>query len=281
MLFGAHESIAGGVYKAIERGKQATCDTVQIFNKSNNQWRAAKLKPADVDKYFQLQEELGVSVACSHSSYLINIASPDKALNEKSYLSLREEMERCNILKVPKLVLHPGSHVGSGDEAGLDAVAENINRLLDNLNENTCILTLEATAGQGTNLGSTFEQLAYLIDKTEDKDHIGVCLDSCHIFAAGYPLTEPEDYMATMKKFDDVIGLDRLGVFHINDSKQPFGSKKDRHEQLGQGHLGLGAFANIVNDKRLEHVPLILETAKGDDLAEDIENLKVLRGLMQ
>ncbi len=281
MLFGAHESIAGGVYKAIERGKQATCDTIQIFNKSNNQWRAAKLKPADVDKYFQLQEELGVTVACSHSSYLINIASPDEALNEKSYLSLKEEMERCNILRVPKLVLHPGSHVGSGEEAGLDAVAENINRLLDNLDDNTCTLTLEATAGQGTNLGSTFEHLAYLIDKTEDKDHIGVCLDSCHIFAAGYPLTEPEDYMATMKKFDDVIGFDRLGVFHINDSKQPFGSKKDRHEQLGQGHLGLGAFANIVNDKRLENVPLILETAKGDDLAEDIENLKLLRGLMQ
>lgn len=281
MQFGAHESIAGGVANSIERGKKATCDTIQIFNKSNSQWRAAKLKPDDVERYFQLQEELGVSVATSHASYLINIASPDPALHEKSFKSLKEEMERCNLLKIPNLVLHPGSHVGSGEEAGLDKVAETTNRLFDELKDNQCWLLYEATAGQGSNLGYKFEQLAYMIDKVEDKDHIGVCLDTCHIFAAGYPLSEPKDYKKTMKHFDDVVGLDRLRIFHINDSKQPFESKRDRHEHIGKGHIGIEAFRNIVNDKRLNKVPLILETPKGEDLAEDIENLKVLRGLVK
>jgi deoxyribonuclease IV len=281
MQFGAHESIAGGVANAIERGKKATCDTIQIFNKSNSQWRAAKLKPDDVDRYFELQEELGVSVATSHSSYLINIASPDPMLNDKSYKSLKEEMERCNQLKIPNLVLHPGSHVGSGEEAGLDRVAEATNRLFDNLENNQCWLLYEATAGQGTNLGYKFEQLAYLIDKVEDKDHIGVCLDTCHIFAAGYGITDPKDYKKTMKHFDEVVGLDRLRIFHINDSKQPFESRRDRHEHLGQGHIGIEAFRNIVNDKRLAKVPLILETPKEEDLKEDIENLRLLRSLVK
>lgn len=281
MQFGAHESIAGGVANAIERGKKATCDTIQVFNKSNNQWRAAKLKPDDVDRYFKLQEELGVSVATSHSSYLINIASPDPALHEKSYKSLKEEMERCNTLKIPNLVLHPGSHVGSGEEAGLDKVAEATNRLFDELKDNQCRLLYEATAGQGSNLGYRFEHLAYLIDKVEDKDHIGVCLDTCHIFAAGYAITDPKDYRKTMKQFDDIVGRDKLHIFHINDSKQPFESKRDRHEHIGQGHIGIEAFRNIVNDKKLAKVPLILETPKGEDLKEDIENLRVLRSLVK
>lgn len=281
MQFGAHESIAGGVANAIERGKKATCDTIQVFNKSNNQWRAAKLKPDDVDRYFKLQEELRVSVATSHSSYLINIASPDSALHEKSYKSLKEEMERCNTLKIPNLVLHPGSHVGSGEEAGLDKVAEATNRLFDELKDNQCRLLYEATAGQGSNLGYRFEHLAYLIDKVEDKDHIGVCLDTCHIFAAGYAITDPKDYRKTMKQFDDIVGRDKLHIFHINDSKQPFESKRDRHEHIGQGHIGIEAFRNIVNDKKLAKVPLILETPKGEDLKEDIENLRVLRSLVK
>ena len=281
MQFGAHESIAGGVANAIERGKKATCDTIQVFNKSNNQWRAAKLKPDDVDRYFKLQEELGVSVATSHSSYLINIASPDPALHEKSYKSLKEEMERCNTLQIPNLVLHPGSHVGSGEEAGLDRVAEATNRLFDELKDNQCRLLYEATAGQGSNLGYKFEHLAYLLDKVEDKDHIGVCLDTCHIFAAGYALTDPKDYKKTMKQFDDIVGRDNLRIFHINDSKQPFESKKDRHEHIGKGHIGIEAFRNIVNDKKLAKVPLILETPKGEDLKEDIENLRVLRSLVK
>ncbi len=281
MLFGAHESIAGGVHKAIERGLKATCDTIQMFNKSNNQWRAAKLKPDDVEKFFALIEETGVTVATSHTSYLINIASPDKALNEKSYRSLKEEMERCELLKIPNLVMHPGSHVGSGEEKGLNTVAENINRLFDELKDNHVTLLLETTAGQGTNLGYTFEQLAYIIDKVEDKQHIGVCLDTCHIFAAGYPLVEPQEYQKTIKMFDDIIGLKRLKIIHMNDSMKEFGSRRDRHEHIGKGFIGLKGFRNVVNDKRLKKIPMILETPKGEDLAEDIENLKVLRGLVK
>ncbi len=281
MLFGAHESIAGGVHKAIERGKAATCDVIQIFNKSNSQWRAVPLKPDDVERYFRLQEELAVRVATSHTSYLINIASPDSALNQKSYNSLREEMGRCNLLRIPNLVLHPGSHVGSGEEVGLNRAAENLNRLFDGLTDNRCTLLLETTAGQGSNLGYKFEHLAFLIDRVDDKEHIGVCMDTCHIFAAGYPLADPGEYRETMKQFDEIVGLDRLRIIHMNDSKMPLGSGRDRHEHIGQGQIGIEAFRNLVNDRRLKKVPMILETPKGEDLKEDIENLKVLRGLVK
>ncbi|MFQ5500495.1 MAG: deoxyribonuclease IV [Candidatus Zixiibacteriota bacterium] len=281
MLFGAHESIAGGVFNAIERGKKATCDTIQVFNKSNSQWRAKKLSSEEIDKYFTAIEETGVTVATSHTAYLINIASPDKALNEKSYNALKEEMERCNLLKIPNLVLHPGSHVGSGEEAGLDRIAVNIGRLLDKLTDNHCTLLLETTAGQGSNLGYSFEQIAYIIDKVENNLMLGVCLDTCHVFAAGYPLSDPKDYETTIKKFDNVIGLDRLRIIHMNDSKKEFGSRRDRHEHIGKGCIGIEAFRNIVNDRRLKNIPMILETPKGEDLSEDIENLKVLRSLVR
>ncbi len=282
MLFGAHESIAGGVFNAIERGQKATCDTIQMFNKSNNQWRAKKLANDELDKYFEMIESTGVTVSVSHSSYLINIASPDKALNEKSYGALKEEMERCNLLKIPNLVFHPGSHVGSGEEVGMDTIAKNINKMLDELGpDNTVTLLLETTAGQGSNLGYTFEQIAYIIDKVENDKMLGVCMDTCHVFAAGYELTDPKGYKATMKKFEDIVGLDRLKIIHMNDSKKEFGSKRDRHEHIGKGFIGLEGFRNIVNDPKLKKIPMILETPKEEDLAEDIENLKVLRGLVK
>ena len=281
MLFGAHQSIAGGVHKSIERGKQATCDTIQIFNKSNNQWRAAKLQPDDVDRFFELIEGTGVTVATSHTSYLINIASPDEPLNRKSYRSLKEEMERCETLKIANLVMHPGSHVGSGEEAGMNKIAENINRLFDELSNNHVTLLFETTAGQGTNLGYSFDQLAYMIDRVGNKNQIGVCLDTCHIFAAGYDLVDPRGYKKTMKSFDEIVGLDRLKIIHVNDSKKEFGSRRDRHQHIGQGFIGLDGFRNVVNDRRLKKIPMILETPKGEDLAEDIENLKVLRSLVK
>jgi deoxyribonuclease-4 len=281
MLFGAHESIAGGVFYAVERGKKATCDTIQMFNKSNNQWRAKKLDKKEIDKFFETIEQTGVTVCTSHTSYLINIASPDKALNKKSYLSLKEEMERCEQLKIPNLVMHPGAHVGSGEKQGLDRIAENINRLFDELQDNHVTLLLETTAGQGSVLGYRFEQLAYIIDKVENKPQIGVCLDTCHVFAAGYPLRSPAEYKKTMKNFDEVIGLDRLKIIHVNDSLKEFNSRRDRHEHIGQGFIGLEGFRNFVNDRRLAKIPMILETPKGEDLAEDIENLKVLRSLIK
>ncbi len=280
MLFGAHESIAGGVFNAISRGQKATCDTIQMFNKSSNQWRAKPLETKEVDQFFRAVEDTKVTVSVSHTSYLINIASPKPELAAQSTAALKDELERCNLLKIPNLVFHPGSHVGSGEEVGMNTIADNINKIFGELKNNTVCLLLETTAGQGSNLGYTFEQLAYIIERVENKAQMGVCLDTCHIFAAGYPISDPADYKKTMKSFDDVIGLDRLKIIHCNDSLKEFGSKRDRHEHIGKGHIGLEAFRNIVNDKRLANVPKILETPKTEDtLEEDIENLKVLRGL--
>jgi deoxyribonuclease-4 len=281
MLFGAHESIAGGVFNAVQRGQQAGCDTIQMFNKSNNQWRAKKLDDAEIEKFLETIKTTGVTVATSHTSYLINIASPDDALADKSRKSLTEEMQRCHRLKIPNLVMHPGSHVGSGEEAGLAGIVENINRMFEELDHNDVTLLLETTAGQGSNLGYRFEQLAQMIEGVEDKAHVGVCMDTCHIFAAGYPLSEPKDFRKTFKSFDDIVGLDRLKIIHVNDSKREFGSRVDRHEHIGQGHIGLEGFRNLVNDRRLKKIPMILETPKGDDLTEDIENLRILRGLVK
>ena len=281
MLFGAHESIAGGVFNAVILGQKATCDTIQMFNKSSNQWRAKKLESKEIDEFFRQIELTRVTVSVSHTSYLINIASPDQALNKKSFDALKEELERCGVLKIPNLVLHPGSHVGSGEETGMNLISENINRLFEALPDGKVCLLLETTAGQGTNLGYTFEQLAYMIDRVEDKKRVGVCLDTCHLFAAGYPIIDPKDYKKTIKHFDDVIGLDRLRIIHVNDSLKEFGSKKDRHEHIGKGHIGLDGISNFVNDKRLAKVPMVLETPKEDDLVEDIENLRVLRSLVK
>ena len=281
MIFGAHESIAGGVYNAITRGQEATCDAIQIFNKSNSQWRAKKLVAEEIDQYFAAIEETGVTVACSHSSYLINIGSPDDSLQTKSRNSLQEETERCNRLKVPNLVFHPGSHVGTGEEPGMDRIAENMNKVLEEIPDNTVTFCLETTAGQGSNLGYTFEQIAYMLDRVDDKDHVGVCLDTCHIFAAGYAITDPKDYKKTIKAFDDIIGMDNLKIVHTNDSKTEFGSKKDRHEHIGEGLIGVRAFENFVNDKRFSDIPFILETPKGDDLSDDVKNLTKLRSLVK
>ncbi|HVP07569.1 MAG TPA: deoxyribonuclease IV [Candidatus Acidoferrum sp.] len=281
MKFGAHESIEGGVFNAVLRGQTATCDTIQMFNKSNNQWRAKKLTTEEVDKFFSTIEETGIDVACSHSSYLINLASADPALNEKSYSSFKEEVERCNLLKIANLVIHPGSHLGTGEQVGMDRIATNLNRVFGEVKGNTVTVCLETTAGQGSNLGYTFEQIAYMMDKVEDKAHIGVCMDTCHIFAAGYPIIDPKEYKKTMKSFEDIVGLEKLKVIHMNDSKRELGSRIDRHEHIGKGQIGLEGFRNFVNDRKLAKIPMVIETPKEDDLKEDIENLKILRSLVK
>ncbi|MBD3332054.1 deoxyribonuclease IV [candidate division GN15 bacterium] len=201
---------------------------------------------------------------------------------ERSLGSLVEEMERCQTLNIPSLVLHPGSHVGSGETTGLRKVAEAINTMFDRLGpKNDVILLLETTAGQGSNLGYTFEHLAEIIDQVEAKPRLGVCLDTCHVFSAGYPLAPRKDYKHTMDHFDAVIGLPLLRIIHMNDSKKPLGAKRDRHEHIGKGFIGLEGFRNLVNDSRLKAVPKILETPKGPELLEDIENLQTLRGLVR
>jgi deoxyribonuclease-4 len=185
------------------------------------------------------------------------------------------------MLKIPHLVMHPGSHVGSGEEVGLKRIAAAFNELFDRLPNGKAKVCLETTAGQGTNLGYKFEQLAEIIDMVEDKDRMAVCLDTCHIFAAGYKLQDPKDYKATIREFNQIIGLKRLKVIHFNDSKKPFASRKDRHEHIGEGELGLEPFRNIMNDRRMKKIPKVLETPKGPELEEDIENLRILRSLVE
>ncbi|HJP29448.1 MAG: deoxyribonuclease IV [Candidatus Latescibacteria bacterium] len=280
--FGAHQSIAGGLHLAFERGEEATCATLQIFNKSNNQWAARDFTAQDLELWFAAWQDSGLDVACAHNSYLINLASPDPDLQEKSYQSFKEEVERCQVLLVPRLVFHPGSHVGSGAEAGMARISTSINRLFDELGADTAVtLCLETTAGTGSNLGSTFEELAQIIDGVEHRARMGICLDTCHIFAAGYAITERGDYTTTMQRFDATVGIDRLQIIHMNDSKMPLGSRRDRHEDIGGGLVGLQAFGHFVNDARLRHIPMVLETPKGDDLTGDISNLRVLRGLQE
>lgn len=274
-------SIAGGVYNAVLHGRRAGCDVVQIFTKQSNQWRAKPLTGDEIEQFFQEQKGTGVKVACAHDSYLINLASPDDSLYKKSMDSFKLELERCDVLRIPYLVMHPGSHVGSGEDAGLKRIAEAFNRLFDQMPDSKTAVCLETTAGQGTNLGYRFEQLAQIIDMVADKTRMAVCFDTCHVFAAGYPLRDLNEYRKTMKEFDSILGLKRLKVIHFNDSKKPFGSKKDRHEHIGKGELGLEPFRNMLNDRRLAKIPKILETPKSEDLHEDIENLKILRSLIQ
>lgn len=274
-------SIAGGVYNAVIHGRNATCDVIQIFTKQSNQWKAKELTNEEIKRFFAEQKESGVKVVCAHDSYLINLGSPDDALYKKSMESFKIEIERCDILKIRQLVMHPGSHVGSGEEAGLRRIAEALNRIFDKLPDSKTSVCLETTSGQGTNLGYKFEQLAQIIEMVEDKNRMSVCFDTCHTFAAGYKLQDVKDFRATIKEFDSIIGLKRLKVIHFNDSKKPFGSKKDRHEHIGQGEMGPEPFRNILNDRRFNRIPKILETPKSEDLHEDIENLKLLRSLIE
>jgi len=276
---GAHVSISGGVHNAPHNGKEATCEVVQIFTKSSNQWKAKPLSDKDAKLLAEAQKETGVTVACAHDSYLINLASPDETLFKKSYDAFIEEMKRCDFLSIPYLVMHPGAHVGSGEETGLQKVAGAFNKMFEADPEGKVTICLETTAGQGTNLGYKFEQLAHIIDLVENKSRLGICLDTCHIFTAGYAIATEKDYFAMIKAFNDTLGLNRLKVIHFNDSKKDFGTKVDRHEHIGQGFIGKEPFGFFLNDRRLGHLPIILETPK-ESAAEDIANLKVLRSLI-
>lgn len=280
MILGAHVSISGGVYNAPYNGKDATCDAVQIFTSSSNQWHAKTLTDDDAEKFMAAQTETGVRVACAHDSYLINLASPDPTLYEKSCDAFFEEMKRCDLLSISNLVMHPGSHVGSGEKAGLEKITASFNRMFAADPDGKVTVCLETTAGQGTNLGYRFEQLAEIIDLVENKDRMGICLDTCHIFAAGYPIKTETDYQATIGQFDHILGLARLKIIHMNDSLKDFGSHVDRHQHIGQGFIGKEPFGFFLNDRRLALIPKILETPK-ESAAEDIANLKILRSLIK
>ncbi|MEJ2558770.1 MAG: deoxyribonuclease IV [Anaerolineae bacterium] len=277
---GAHMSISGGVDTAFDRGEEVGCDAMQIFTKNNNQWRAAPLKEKSIERYHQRQAETGITPVVAHSSYLLNLASPKDELWHKSIDALVIEMERCDMLNIPYLVIHPGSHVGSGEEAGIARIVEGLNIAHDRLSNAQVKITLETTAGQGTNLGHRFEHLAAMIDGVEAGDRLAVCFDTCHTLAAGYDFRTPEGYAEVFKQFGGIIGLERLAVFHFNDSKQDLDSRVDRHAHIGEGFVGLDGFRHILNDARFQEIPMLLETPKSKDMHEDVENLAQLRALI-
>ena len=281
MRLGAHESIAGGLHRAFNRAQSVGCDTMQIFVKSNRSWAVKPLSEEDIARFKAQAEETNIQPVVGHTSYLLNLGTPDEALWTKSRDTLIIELERCEALGIPYLVLHPGSHVGTGEEAGLARVAQALGEVHAATPGFHAQILLETTAGQGTNLGYCFEHLAWLMEHTPERERLGICLDTCHVFAAGYELRTLEGYTATMETFDRIIGLGQLKALHLNDSKMELGSRKDRHEHIGQGHIGLEGFRHVLNDARLAGLPGLLETPKSADLHEDRENLAVLRSLVE
>ncbi|MCA9073460.1 MAG: deoxyribonuclease IV [Planctomycetaceae bacterium] len=281
-LLGAHMSIAGGYYKAVKAAAELGMDTVQIFTKNNNQWRAKALTDEDVRLFKEAMEETGLRMPCAHDSYLINIASPKDELWEKSLDALVVEMERAEALGLAGVVMHPGSYVDSSEEAGLKRIIKGLNEAIKRTKGFAVEFWLENTAGQGTNLGHRFEHLATLIDGVKDDTRIGVCIDTCHTFAAGYGLKSKKEYNATMSELDDIVGLDRVRAFHLNDSKKPQGSRVDRHDHIGEGELGLDPFKHVLKDNRFAKLPMYLETKKEDRDGEamDAVNLRTLRSLL-
>lgn len=279
-MLGAHMSIAGGFDKAVLRGKKAGCDVIQIFSKNNNQWRSRALEKKKIEIFLNTQKQTNVRCVAVHVSYLINCASPLAALSEKSRDALCEEYARANMLGVPYIVMHPGSHMGSGRKKGISAIANSINYVLRDKKGESKIL-LETTAGQGTSIGSRFEDLAEIMEKVKDNYRIGVCFDTCHVFAAGYDMTNKKAYRATMREFDTIVGVKKIKLFHYNDSKKECGARVDRHAHIAEGCIGIEGFECLINDKRFYSIPKILETPKGEDLKEDIVNLKRLRSLIK
>lgn len=281
MLIGAHMSISEGLYKAFLRGKEVGCTTIQIFTKNSNQWKAKDLTEEEILKFKETQKETGINPVVVHDSYLINLGSPEKELLQKSREAFLVELKRCEQLSIPYLVMHPGSHLGAGESEGIKQIAESLNWAMENTKGYQTQVLLENTAGQGTNLGYRFEHLAEILEQIEEKARFGVCLDTCHTLAAGYDIRTEEGYHKTLDAFDQIVGLARIKAFHVNDSKKGLGSRVDRHENIGEGCLGLDVFRCLLHDKRFSKIPKILETPKDkkNEAESDRKNLNRLREL--
>jgi len=280
VLLGAHMSIAGGVHTAIERAVRIGCTALQMFVKNNNQWKGKALSDEDVATYKDALSKARIGPVVVHDTYLINLCASDRSILKKSRDALTDELQRCEKLGVDYLNFHPGAHMGRGEKEGIERIAESLNMIHTRTKGFRVKSVIESTAGQGTALGYKFEQLKDMIDLVDEQERMAVCIDTCHIFAAGYDIVSEEGYHRTFREFDDIIGLDRLVAFHVNDSKRELGSRVDRHEHVGKGKIGLEGFRLIMNDERFVNIPKILETPKSDDMHEDVENMAVLKGLI-
>ena len=276
-LLGAHVSIGGGLEWCFQRGEELKCEVIQIFSKNQRQWKVLPISKETCRIFQEKYEQSSIQQIIIHGSYLINLASPDQEGLMKSREAFVEEINRADLLGVSYLVFHPGSHKGTGEREGILRISESLNRILEKVLSTKVQLLLETTSGQGSHIGYRFEQLETIISQVDQKDRLGVCFDTAHVFAAGYDLRDSETYNATFRQFDEIIGLTRLKVFHLNDSKSDPGSRLDRHEHIGKGLLGLETFRLLINDIRFEKHPMVLETPCGMDYNK--VNLKLLRSL--
>ena len=281
--FGAHMSVAGGLENAFSAGVAVGCDCLQIFVKNQRQWRAAPLAESQVAAYRAAARETGLTPVVAHASYLINLASPDTALRKRSVAAMVDELQRCEALGIVALVFHPGAHLSDTMEAGIKRVARSLDQVHRRCPGFRTTILLEATAGQGSAIGYRFAQLAAVLEVVGEPERLGLCLDTCHLFAAGYDCRTPEGYESMIEELDSAIGLASVRCIHMNDSKRELGSRVDRHEHIGKGKIGKQGLAHFVNDPRFAHVPMILETPKGKDgrgTNLDKVNLKRLKGLI-
>ncbi len=270
---------SGGLYKSLLAGKEISCSAVQLFTSSPRQWSHPPLTDAEVEAFRAAREQTGMAFACAHDSYLINLAAPSSDVLERSRKAFRGELDRANELGLPWVVTHMGAHLDQGEEAAVARLIESLQRILEETEAEgyTAGIALETTAGQGTGLGYRFEQLAQVLNGVGAHPRLGVCLDTCHVFAAGYDLRDEAAYELTWAAFETLIGFDRLKIIHANDSKKPLGSRVDRHEHIGEGEIGIAAFARLVTDPRLLHVPIIIETPDSETMhAVNLARLKRL-----
>ncbi len=282
-LFGAHMSVAGGLHNALLDAQRHGCQSVQLFSKNASQWNAPPLTDEQVALFRRTVRQTGLRQSIVHDSYLINLASPVEELHRRSIEAFIVEMQRAEQIGARYLVMHPGAHLGTGEDEGLKRVAAALDEAHRRCEDFNVMVLLETTAGQGTTLGHRFEHLARILELVEQPKRLGVCLDTCHVFAAGYALAPEPEYRATFRAFERLIGLSRLKAFHLNDSLKPFNSRVDRHAHIGRGHLGLEPFRLLVNDPRFRNKPMVLETAKidGDNDDMDALNLTTLRDLLR
>lgn len=280
LLLGSHVSTGGGLVRALERAEQIQCLSMQVFVKGNTRWQWPAIKPAEASEFRKRFSESPVKACIAHSIYLVNLSATNAELARKSVTDMVDEVDRCEMYGIPGIVMHPGAHCGAGVEAGIEKIAAGLNLIIEQTPNAACRILLESTAGQGTGIGSEFVHLAEIIKRVERKERVGVCVDTCHLFAAGHELRTREGYDSVWKAFEREIGFDQLFAVHLNDSKKGLGSRVDRHEHIGQGELGLDAFRMLLNDERFRGIPMVLETEKDPDMEHDKRNLRVLRGLI-
>lgn len=277
-LLGAHVSVAGGLFKAPRLARSIGCRTMQIFTRNASRWQAAPVTEEESLPFRRALQESGISPVIAHDSYLINLASPEAELRRKSMQAFRAEMERCEALGVGALVVHPGAHRGAGEEQGIELFVGSLNAVLEGGREGRLKILLETTAGQGTSLGYRFEHLARMIAGIEAGQRVGVCLDTCHMLAAGYDLRTPERFRAVLEEFDRIVGLGRVMAIHLNDSQGGLGSRRDRHQHIGAGELGLDPFRFLLRRAEFQRIPMILETPGPEE--NHRRNLETLRSLL-